>query len=193
LIPGDRQLLFEGMGRITEGSLLSVKSRSHSVTARFEVPAGGANGVLVAQGGTFGGWSIFLREGRPAYCYNLFGMARFHIEGEGAVPEGAHELRLEFDYDGGGRGKGGTASLYLDGAPVGETRMEATVPVLFSLDETADVGRDTGTTVSDRYTVQDSEFTGRIEWVEIDVGASASDTDHVLDPEERLRLAMARQ
>lgn len=193
LIRGNRQLLFAGMGRLTESSLLNVKNKSHAVTARFTVPPGGANGVLFAQGGAFGGWSLYLGDGRPAYCYNLFGMRRFHVEGADALPEGDHQLRMEFAYDGGGFGKGGTATLYLDGEQVGEGRVDATVPMIFSVDETADVGQDTGTTVSDRYTSERSRFTGRIEWVQIDIDAAAADEDHLINPEERLHLAMARQ
>jgi hypothetical protein len=181
------------MGRLTESSLLNVKNKSHAVTARFSVPEGGANGVLVAQGGAFGGWSLYLWDGRPAYCYNLLGMTRFHVDGVDAVPAGDHQLRMEFAYDGGGFGKGGTATLYVDGEQVGQGRVDATVPMIFSVDETADVGQDTGTTVSDRYTSQDSRFTGKIEWVEIDIDAAAADEDHLISPEERLHLAMARQ
>jgi len=193
LIRGNRQLLFAGMGRLTESSMLNVKNKTHAVTARFRVPTTGATGVLVAQGGAFGGWSLYLCDGRPAYCYNLFGMTRFHVEGADSVPGGDHQLRMEFAYDGGGFGKGGTATLYLDAEPVGEGRIDATVPMIFSVDETADVGQDTGTTVSDRYTSDSSRFTGKIEWVEIDIDAAAADADHLISPEERLRLALARQ
>ena len=193
LIRGHSQLLFAGMTRLTESSLLNVKNKSHAVTARFRVPAGGADGVLIAQGGGFGGWSLFLSAGRPMYCYNLFGMTRFHVEGGGAVPAGDHQLRMEFAYDGGGFGRGGTATLYLDGEQVGAGRVDATAPMIFSLDETADVGRDTGTSVSDRYTAQASRFTGGIEWVQIDIDAAAADADHLISPEERLHLALARQ
>lgn len=192
LIRGNRELLFSGMGRLTESSLLNVKNKTHAVTARFAVPAGGANGVLVAQGGGLGGWSLYLRDGRPAYCYNVCGMTRFHIEGGDAVPEGDHQLRMEFAYDGGGFGKGGTVTLYVDGVDVAG-RVDATVPMVFSLDETADVGQDTGTAVSDRYISARSRFTGKIEWVEIDVDAAAADEDHLINPEARLHLAMARQ
>ena len=149
--------------------------------------------MLVAQGGAFGGWTLYLRHGRPAYCYNLFGMTRFHVEGADVVPAGDHQLRVEFAYDGCGFGKGGTATLYLDGELVGQGRVDATVPMIFSVDETADVGQDTGTTVSDRYTSEGSRFTGTIEWVEIDIDGAAADEDHLISPEECLRLAMARQ
>jgi len=193
LIRGNRQLLFAGMGRLTESSLLNVKNKSHAVTARFSVPAGGADGVLVAQGGAFGGWSLYLRDGRPSYCYNLFGMTCFHVDGVDPVPAGHHQLRMEFAYDGGGFGKGGTVTLYLDGEPVGEGRVDATVPMIFSVDETADVGEDTGTTVSDRYSSQNSRFNGKIDWIEIDIDAAAADEDHLISPEEWLHLALARQ
>ncbi len=193
LIQGDSQLLFAGMGRLTENSMLNVKNRSHAVTAQFVVPEDGANGVLVAQGGAFGGWSLYLHDGAPRYCYNLFGLARSHVGATEPVPAGEHQLRMEFAYDGGGFAKGGAVSLFLDGEPIGDGRVEATVPMVFSLDETADVGQDTGTTVSDEYTAQRSRFTGRIEWVQIDVDAAAEDPDHLISPEERLRVAMARQ
>jgi arylsulfatase len=100
-------------------------------------------------------------------------------------------VRIEFAYDGGGLGKGGTASLYVDGDKAGEGRVENTQPVVFSADETADIGRDTGTGVSDDYTPEGSRFNGEIEWVQIDVGGE--DADHLISPEERLRVAMARQ
>jgi arylsulfatase len=100
---------------------------------------------------------------------------------------------MEFAYDGGGVGKGGTATLYLDGAPVGEGRVEGTVPMVFSADETTDVGSDSATPVSDDYGPKDSRFAGRVEWVQIDLDEAAEDADHLISPEERLRIAMARQ
>ena len=100
---------------------------------------------------------------------------------------------MEFAYDGGGLGKGGDVTLYLDGEQVGEGRVEATVPMLFSADETTDVGSDSATPVSDDYGPKDSDFTGRVRWVQIDLGEDAEDADHLITPEERLRVAMARQ
>ena len=140
LIRGTRQLLFGGMGRLTENSVVVLKNKSHAVTAQIVVPDGGAEGVIVAQGGAFGGWSLYLKDGRPAYCYNLFGLQRFKVRGETPVSPGEHQVRMEFAYDGGGLGKGGTATLYVDGAQVGDGRIDATVPMLFSGDETTDVG-----------------------------------------------------
>jgi arylsulfatase A-like enzyme len=193
LIHGTRQLLFGGMGRLSENSIVVIKNKSHAVTAQIEVPEEGANGVIIAQGGAFGGWSLYLKNGKPAYCYNLFGLQQFKVYGEDAVPAGKHQVRVEFAYDGGGLGKGGTVSLLVDGKKVGEGRVEGTVPMAFSADETTDLGGDTATPVSDDYGSKDSVFTGRIEWVEIDLGDDAADADHLITPEERLRVAMARQ
>jgi arylsulfatase len=100
---------------------------------------------------------------------------------------------MEFGYDGGGPGKGGTVTLYLDGDQVGQGRVEATVPLIFSADETADVGRDTASPVSDDYEGESSVFTGAVNWVQIDLGEDADDADHLITPEERLSVAMARQ
>ena len=103
-------MLFGGMGRLTENSVLVIKNKSHSITAEIVVPEGGANGVIVAQGGAFGGWSLYVHEGKPAYCYNLFGLQRFKIYGDAPIPAGEHQVRMEFAYDGGGLAKGGTVS-----------------------------------------------------------------------------------
>jgi len=193
LIAGNSQLLFGGMGRLTENSVVNIKNRSHAVTAQVTVPDAGGAGVIVAQGGAFGGWVLYLHEGRPAYCYNLLGLRRFKVYGDVAVPAGEHQVRMEFAYDGGGLAKGGTATLYIDGAPCGEGRIDGTVPLIFSPDETTDVGSDTGTAVSDDYGPHTSAFSGRVEWVQIDLGEDADDADHLISPEERLRVAMARQ
>jgi arylsulfatase len=102
-------------------------------------------------------------------------------------------VRVEFAYDGGGLGKGGVASLYVDGVKVGEGRIDATVPMIFSGDETTDLGSDSGTPVTDDLADEELEFTGRVRWVEIDLGDDAEDADHLIGPEERLKIAMARQ
>jgi arylsulfatase len=193
LIKGDRQLLFGGMGRLTENSVVVLKNKSHAVTAEIEVSNGAAEGVIIAQGGAFGGWTLYAKEGKPAYCYNLFGLQRFKIAGEEPIPEGTHQVRMEFAYDGGGLGKGGNVTLYLDGSAVGEGRVDGTVPMLFSGDETTDLGSDTATPVTDDLKEGKTEFTGRVNWVEIDLGDDAGDADHLITAEERLRVAMARQ
>jgi hypothetical protein len=194
LVHGNSQLLFGGMGRLSEHSILVIKNKSHAVTAQIVVPDEGARGVIVAQGGAFGGWSLYANKGRAAYCYNLFGLQRFKIEGtDGTIPPGEHQVRMEFAYDGGGLAKGGTVTLYVDGGQVAEGRVDATQPMVFSADETTDVGTDSGTPVSDDYGPKDSAFNGRVRWVQIDIGEAADDVDHLITPEERLRIAMARQ
>ena len=96
------------------------------------MPDGGAEGVIIAQGGAFGGWSLYVKGGKPKYCYNFFGLQLFTVEGDSEIPAGEHQVRMEFAYDGGGLAKGGTVTLYIDGKQVGEGRVEATVPMVFS-------------------------------------------------------------
>ncbi len=106
LIRGHSQLMFSGMGRLSENSVIVTKNKSLSITASITVPEGGANGVLISQGGAFGGFSLYLTDGRPAYCYNLFGMQTFKVYGADPVPPGEHQVRAEFTYDGGGLRQG---------------------------------------------------------------------------------------
>ena len=193
LIKGSTQLLFGGMGRLSENTVVVIKNKSHAITADIVVPEGGASGTIIALGGAFGGVSLYAHQGRPAYCYNLFGLQRFKIYGGERIPAGEHQVRMEFAYDGGGLGKGGTAALYVDGSKVGEGRVDATVPMIFSMDETADIGSDSGTPVTDDLSSKEVAFTGRVKWVQIDLGEDASDADHLISPEERYRIAMARQ
>ena len=120
LIKGNRQRLFGGMGRLTESSVVSIKNKSHAVTAEIVVPSTAARqGVIIAQGGSIGGWSLYAKDGRLRYCYNLLGVQRFYVDSDREIPAGTHQARMEFDYDGPGLGKGGTATLYLDGDQVG--------------------------------------------------------------------------
>ncbi len=192
LVQGDRQLLFGGMGRLTENSVVSIKNKSHAVTAEIDVPEGGAEGVIIAQGGSIGGWSLYLKEGKPRYCYNLLGIQRFYVDSDSEVPAGTHQVRMEFDYAGPGLGKGGTVTLYLDGVEIGQGEVAATAPMVFSADDTCDVGVENGALVADDYPVPNA-FTGEVNWVEIDVGKAAEDADHQIDPDELVRVAMARQ
>jgi arylsulfatase len=192
LVKGTSQVLFGGMGRLTEATMLNVKNRSHAVTAEVVVPASGARGVIIAQGGAFGGWSLYAKDGRLVYCHNFLGLRRFKVMADEALPPGTHSVRMEFAYDGGGMGKGGTVILDTDERPVGTGRVEATVPIIYSLDETADIGRDTASPVSDDYTAADSAFSGTIAWVRIDLDPDAGGIDPV-PPEDRLRATLARQ
>ena len=172
--------------------MINVKNKSHAVTAQIVVPEAGAHGVIIAQGGLFGGWSLYTDDGCLAYCYNLLGLQYFKVRGTQPIPPGDHQVRMEFGYDGGGLGKGGTVSLYLDGDKVGEGRVDQTQPVVFSLDDKTDVGIDICTPVSDDYDSADSKFNGQIDWVRIDVSETADDTDHVVT-QEQFRAAMAEQ
>jgi arylsulfatase A-like enzyme len=192
LIEGDRQRLFGGMGRLSEHSVVSIKNKSHAVTAEIVVPEGGAQGVIVAQGGSIGGWSLYVKDGKLRYCYNLLGIQRFYVDSDRELLAGTHQVRMEFDYDGPGMGKGGKVRLYVDGEQVGEGEVGATAAMIFSADDTLDVGKEDGALVADDYPVPNA-FTGEVNWVEIDVGEAAEDEDHMLMADELVRVAMARQ
>ncbi len=191
LTTGMTQLLYPGMIRLSENSVLNMKNKSHSVTAEVDVPDGGASGVIIAQGGAFAGWSFYLHQGKPKYCHNLAGLMRFYVEAGDPVPPGTHQVRMEFAYDGGGLAKGGAVTLYVDGKPTGEGHVNATVPMIYSGDETCDVGCDTGTPVSEDYSSEDAHFTGTINWVQLDIGDDSH--DHLITPEELMRVATAIQ
>jgi arylsulfatase A-like enzyme len=191
LVKGNSQLLFSGMGRLTENTVLVMKNKSFSLTAEVEVPSKGAEGVIIHQGGAFGGMSLYAKGGKAKFAYNFFGLQTFIAEASQPIPAGKHQVRMEFAYDGGGLAKGGNVSLYYDGKKVGEGRVERTHPMMFSADETTDIGRDTATPVSSDYTRATSVFNGKVNWVQIDLGKD--DHDHIISPEERLNLAMARQ
>ncbi len=166
LIKGKTQLLFGSMGRLSENSVLSLKNKSYSVTAQLVVPKAGAEGVIIAQGGKFAGWALYAKNAKPAFCYNFVGLKSFTIYGETAIPEGEHQLRMEFKYDGGGLAKGGAATLYIDGKKCGEGRVDMTVAMIFSADETCDVGIGTGTAVTPDYPQRGNAFTGKVKWVQ---------------------------
>jgi hypothetical protein len=191
LVRGTSQFLFGDMGRLTESSTISIKNKSHSVTAQIEVPDSNAQGVIVAQGGRFGGWSLYAKDNRPVYFYNYFGIDHFAVEGDRPLSSGKHELRVEFDYDGGGAGKGGLASIFIDGEKVGEGRIDRTVPVAFSIDETLNVGRDSGAPVSPDYRSRHNAFNGDVLWVYIDV--RGNDFDRDVPAAERFKAVMVWQ
>jgi arylsulfatase A-like enzyme len=191
LVQGDTQLLYRGMTRLSENSVLNLKNKSHAVTAEVEIPAGGANGVIVAQGGSFAGWSLYLKDGKPKYCHNMVGLMFSYVEGTEVVPEGTHQVRMEFAYDGGGLAKGGTATLYIDGKAVGDGKIAATVPMIYSADETLDLGIDEGTAVSEDYTSATSAFTGAVNWVELHAGDD--NHDHLITADDLMRVATTFQ
>jgi arylsulfatase A-like enzyme len=194
LIRGSTQLLYPGMGRLTEATVLNLKNVSHAVAADIDVPESGAAGVIVAQGGAFGGWSLYLRaDSVPVYAYNLLGLQLVKVAGATPLTPGRHRVVMAFDYDGGGPGLGGTVRLLVDGEVTGEGRLERTVPLVFSLDETLDVGRDSASPVSDDYSAEDSAFTGTIRQVRLEIAEGAADFSHLIDPLQRLAVALARQ
>ena len=193
LIKGNTQILFGGMGRLSENSVVVMKNKSFAITAEVVGPRRRSQrhhrrpgrclrwaGALCPRGQA----GVLLQPLRPAAVQGLRGRAD---------AAGEHQVRVEFAYDGGGLGKGGTVTLYVDGAQVGEGRVDATVPMVFSADETTDVGTDTATPVTDDLTMANVHFTGRVRWVQIDLGEDAEDADHLISPEERYRIAMARQ
>ncbi len=180
------------MGRLSENSVVSIKNKSHAVTAEIEVPEGGAEGVIIAQGGSIGGWSLYVKDGKPRYCYNLLGVQRFYVGATSRCRPGRIRCEWSSTTTAPGLGKGGTVTLHLDGVKIGEGTVDGTAPMIFSADDTCDVGQENGALVADDYPVPNT-FTGEVNWVEIDVGAAAEDADHVIDPDELLRVAMARQ
>ena len=168
---GDRTslTLSAGMLGMSENAFINVKNRSLSITADVEIPAGGANGVILAQAGRFGGWSLYLKDGKPTYCYNFVGLQRYTVSAPQALPAGQATIRMNFDYDGGGAGKGGTATILVGGEKVASGRIERTQARAFSGDETAGVGTDDATPVTEDYKERDNAFTGKIRKVTVDV------------------------
>jgi hypothetical protein len=193
LVHGKTQLLFPGMRRMQENAVINTKNKSHSVTADLEVPATGAEGVIVAQGGNMGGWSLYVHAGKLKYFYNFLGMLQFGVTAGSPLPAGKHQARMEFTYDGGGIGKGAAITLYVDGKKVGQGRVERTHAFIFSLDETLEVGCDMGEPVSPDYGIRGNEFNGKVNWLQIDIGTAAKDADHMIGAKERFMVAMARQ
>ncbi len=161
--------VYEGMTGMSENVFINVKNRSHTITAEVEIPKQGANGVILAQAGRFGGWSLYVKDGKPTYTYNWLGLQRYTIAAKQALPPGkATTIRLEFASDGGGLGKGGTGTLFVNGKKVAAGRIDQTQCCAYSADEGADVGADEGTPVSEDYTVPFT-FTGKIAKVTIEL------------------------
>ena len=169
LMAGRKSLtVYEGMTGMAENAFINVKNQSATITAEVEVPAG-ANGVILCQGGRFGGWSLYVKDGRPAYTYNFVGLQEYTVNGSESPVPGKATIKLDFAYDGHGRGKGGTAALYVNDKQVGSGRVERTNANIFSADDAADVGVDEGTNVSSAYPQRENRFTGRIQKVRGDV------------------------
>jgi arylsulfatase len=187
-VKGKRQILYPGMGGLPQEGILNLKNKSHSITAEVVI-AGNASGVIINQGGFSAGWVMYVKNGKLKYGYNLASLKYLYVEAEDVVPEGTHQVRVEFAYDGGGLGKGATVLLFVDGAKVGEGRLEATIPIGFSADETTDVGRDTGSRVVPDYEYG-SRFNGKVNWVVIETGDD--DQSHLISAAQQLLFHLAQ-
>jgi arylsulfatase A-like enzyme len=161
--------LYPGMKGMTENVFINLKNKSHAITAELEIPERGASGVILAQAGRFGGWSLYLQDGIPVYTYNYLGLERYSVKADKPLPAGKANIRFDFAYDGGGPGKGGAGTLTINGAKVAEGRIKRTQPNIFSADETADVGVDEATPVTEDYKEGDNRFTGKIHKVTVEL------------------------
>jgi arylsulfatase len=161
--------VYEGMVGMTENVFINTKNKSHTITAEVQVPKGGANGVILSQAGRFGGWSLYVNDGKPTYAYNFLGLSSYKVAAPGPLPEGKVTIRFKFAYDGGGPGKGGKGTIFVNGEKVAEGRIDRTQANIFSADEGADVGLDGETPVTDDYKEGDNKFTGKIHKVTVDL------------------------
>jgi arylsulfatase len=163
--------VYDGMTGMSENVFINTKNRSYSLTAAVTIPAGGANGVILSQAGRFGGSSLYLKDGKPTYTYNFLGLERYTVAASQPLPAGKATIKFDFAYDGGGYGKGGVGTIYVNGKKVAEGRIAKTEPNLFSADEGADVGEDGETPVVEDYGIAAPyKFTGRIARVTIEIG-----------------------
>ncbi len=160
--------LYEGATGIPENAFINIKNRSLTITAEVDVAAN-ASGVLVCQGGDFGGWVLYMQEGRPVYTYNWLGLETSTIASTQKLAPGKHTVKFDFAYAG-GRGAGGTGSIYVDGAKAGEGKIAKTASNTYGIDETADVGEDSNTPVTPVYHRR-SKFTGKIQKITIETAA----------------------
>jgi arylsulfatase len=168
---GDRTSLtvYPGMTHMTENAFINVKNKSHAITAEVEIPQGGADGVILAQGGRFAGWSLYMKDGKVSYVHNWVGLEHYTVTTPEPVAAGKATIRYEFDYAGGNPGSGGTGTIFVNGEKVAEGQIGNTTPFLFSADETADVGTDGATPVTEDYAEGDNAFTGTIEKVTVEL------------------------
>jgi arylsulfatase len=193
LVRGKTQLLFGGMGRLSENCVLSIKNKSHSITAELDVPDSGAEGVIVCQGANIGGWSLYAKGGKLKYCYNLAGVNHYYVESADALPAGRRQVRVEFAYAGGGLGKGGKATLFVDGKQAGQGDIPMTQAIVFSADDGCDVSEDSGAPVSPDYGPVGNGFNGTVRGVQLSIADDPNNSDHLVKPEDAIRAALGRQ
>lgn len=192
LIRGTSQVLANGMGGLNENGVVNLKNKSHSITAQVTVADGqAANGVIISQGGISCGWMLYVKDGKLTYLYNFVGLRQFVVTATEQLPAGTHQVRMEFAYDGGGLAKGGNVTLFIDGKPVGEGRIEQTAPMVFSADETSDVGVKRGSPMTSDMPPGKSQFGGTVDAVVIE--APGESLDHLLSRDEVLQMIVARQ
>ncbi len=187
---------YPGTIRIPEGAAPDVKNKSFTVTAEVEIPEGGADGVLVTQGGRFGGWGLLIMDGKPEFDYAFSNQKqhKYRVASDQKLSPGKHTLKLDFKYDGPGRGKSGIGTLSVDGKQVAGSKIERTIPIRFSLDETMDVGMDTGTPVVEDYLDKmPFKFTGTLKKVVIELGKSGLAAADEKKLEEARKLATIRE
>jgi arylsulfatase len=190
---GRRSMTFyPGMSHLTENTVLNVKNRSHSITAEVEIPESGANGVILAQGGRFAGWSLYVKDGAAKYVHNFFDTDYFFVGGEKKLPTGTVNIRYHFNFEGDAPGGGGTGTLFVNDKKVSEGKIGRTVPFVFSADETLDVGGDLALPVTNDYPEGESnKFSGKIHWVRIDL--EEDNVSHMESEELKYHRALARQ
>jgi arylsulfatase A-like enzyme len=176
---------YDGQTRIPEGSSPDLKNKSFKIAADIEIPENGANGVIATQGGRFCGWGLYLLGGKPVFHYNVGDVFRYSIAAKDKLAPGRHVLLVSFDYEGGGVGKGGPVTISVDEKPVAQGRLERTIPFRVSLDETLDIGEDTGTPVSNDYKTP-FKFTGKLHRVLFRIGESK------LSPEDEEQIQRAK-
>ena len=170
LLNGRRSMVLgPGMTGIMENAFINIKGQAHAVTAVVDTGKAPANGVLIAQAGRFGGWSLFFKDGRPRYVYNFGGLERTAIGSKQALAPGKHTIRYEFTPDGPKPGLGGAGRLSVDGKVVAEGKVPKTMPFVFSADEGVDVGTDNETPVTEEYQERNNRFTGTIERVTVEL------------------------
>ena len=192
-LPGERKTMtfYTGMTHLQENTVLNVKNRSHTISAEVEVSPGKTDGVIIAQGGRFAGWSLYVKDGVLKYAYNAYDEDRYYVTASAKLPGGKVNVRYHFAFDGGQPGAGGLGTLHVNDEKVGEARIERTVPFLLAADETLDVGGDLAMPVTDDYPERDNQFQGRIGWVRVDL--EDDDVSHMESEESKYHRAMARQ
>ena len=193
LVRGNSQILARGMGGLNENAVLNIKNKSHSITAKVIVPEGKpCEGAILSQGGFAGGWIFYVKDAHLKYCYNFAGLQKYTISATQPLTSGEHQVRMQFAYDGGGLGKGGTVTLYIDGNAVGSGRVEHTIAMVFSADETSDVGLKRGAPITPDVPVENNAFTGTVQVIVIQTDTK-EDADKLISREDLVNMLMTLQ